>query len=90
MKAVTKIAKRLKDSSIDSESAAIFKELIQALDGKREFQLANFYNLNYHDFELALSLLIDWRLQQYSMTEGGLVGLMQKARGDQNATEINA
>lgn len=84
MKAVTKIAKRLKDSSIDPESAVIFKDLIQALHDNKEFQLARFYNLNYDDFDLALSLIIEWRLQRYRMTEGGLAGLLQEARNARN------
>lgn len=90
MKAVKKIAKRLTDSTIDQESAAIFKDLIQALHEKREFQLTRFYNLNYEDFDLALSLLIDWRLQRFTMAEGGLVGLLQEASNTRNVSLYHA
>lgn len=86
MKAVKKIARRLKDSTIDPESAVIFKDLIQALHTQSEFQLTRFYNLNYADFDLALSLLIEWRLQRYTMATGGLIGLMQEASEAKNTS----
>ena len=86
MKAVKKIARRLKDSTIDPESAVIFTDLIQALHMKSDFQLTRFYNLNYEDFDLALSLLIEWRLQRYTMAEGGLIGLVQEASQANNAS----
>lgn len=86
MKAVKKIARRLKDSSIDPESATIFKDLIQALHVQSDFQLTRFYNLNYEDFDLALSLLIEWRLQRFTMAEGGLIGLMQEASKAKNTS----
>ncbi|MBT9611846.1 MAG: hypothetical protein IV108_01100 [Burkholderiales bacterium] len=90
MKAVQKIAKRLKDSTTDPESAIIFRDLIQALHTQREFQLTRFYNLNYEDFDLALSLLIEWRLQRFTMVEGGLVGLLQEASNTKNASMYHA
>ena len=90
MKAVKKIARRLTDSTIDQESAIIFKDLIQALHEKREFQLTRFYNLNYEDFDLALSLLIEWRLQRFAMAEGGLMGLLQAASNTNNASQYHA
>jgi len=86
MKAVKKIARRLKDSSIDPETAAIFKDMIQALHVQSEFQLTRFYQLNYEDFDLALSLLTEWRLQRYTMVEGGLIGLMQEASKAKNTS----
>lgn len=90
MKAINKIAKRLKDSTIDPESAIVFKDLIQALHDKREFQLTRFYSLNYSDFDLALSLLIEWRLQRFAMTEGGLAGLLQEASNANSASLYHA
>lgn len=90
MKAVKKIARRLTDSTIDQESAAIFRDLIQALHTQREFQLTRFYNLKYEDFDLALSLLIEWRLQRFTMAEGGLMGLLQEASTSRNAPQFHA
>ncbi|MDP1682492.1 MAG: hypothetical protein Q8L39_12055 [Burkholderiales bacterium] len=88
MKAVQKIAKRLKDSTINPESAIIFRDLIQALHAQREFQLTRFYNLNYEDFDLALSLLIEWRLQRFTMAKGGLMGLLQEASNTNKSASI--
>lgn len=90
MKAVKKIARRLKDSTLDQESADIFRDLVQALHLQREFQLTRFYKLNYDDFDLALSLLIEWRLQRFTMAEGGLLGLLQEASNAKNASIFHA
>ena len=90
MKAVKKIAKRLNDSSLNQESADVFQDLIQALHEKREFQLTRFYNLNYDDFDLALSLIIEWRLQRFTMAKGGLMGLLQEASNTNNASIYHA
>ena len=90
MKAVKKIAKRLNDSSLNQESADVFQDLIQALHEKREFQLTRFYNLNYDDFDLALSLIIEWRLQRFTMAKGGLMGLLQEASNANSASIYHA
>jgi len=90
MKAIKKIARRLKDTTLDQESVVVFKDLIQALQDQREFQLTRLYNLNYGDFELALSLLIEWRLQRFAMTEGGLMGLLQEASNANSASIYHA
>ena len=90
MKAINKIAKRLNDSTLDPDTAVIFRDLIEALHEKREFQLNRFYDLNYSDFDLALLLLVEWRLQRFGMVENGLKGLLQVANTAQHTHPLHA
>ncbi len=72
MHATKKIAKLLKDPNTDPESKEIFSELVNALDGREKLEITRLFKLNYSDFELALQLLVDWRLHQYRKPSGGL------------------
>ena len=82
MRATKKIAKRLKDPNIDQESAAIFSELIDALDGRDKFDISRLFKLNYNDFELSLTLLVDWRLHQFAKPAGGLKQVLDETVQD--------
>jgi hypothetical protein len=50
--------------------AAVLATLIQALQDEGSFNLGALYGLAIDQFELALQLLDDWRLQRYYM--GGM------------------
>jgi len=82
MRATKIIAKRLKDPNIDLQSREIFGELINALDGRDKLDITRLFNLNYNDFELALRLLVDWRLQQYRKPVGGLKQAIEETTTD--------
>ena len=82
MRATKIIAKRLKDPNIDLQSKEIFGELINALDGRDKLDITRLFNLNYNDFELALRLLVDWRLQQYRKPVGGLKQAIEETTTD--------
>lgn len=82
MRATKKIAKRLKDPNIDQESTAIFSELINALDGRDKFDISRLFKLNYNDFELTLTLLVDWRLHQFAKPAGGLKQVLDETTQD--------
>jgi len=84
MRATKKIAKRLKDPNADSESKMIFGELINALDGHEKLEIARLFELNYSDFELALGLLVDWRLHQYIKPAGGLKQEIEETKTENN------
>lgn len=84
MHATKKIAKRLKDPTIDPESKAFFNNMINALDEREKIDLARIFKLNYHDFELAIGLLLDWRLQQYRKPAGGLKQAIEETPQDNN------
>ena len=64
MNAIKEIRKYLeKDSS--SDSAKILARLAAALAEERPFPLADLYRLDYDEFQLAMELLKDWRLDRY-------------------------
>jgi hypothetical protein len=84
MRATKKIARRLKDPNADSESKMIFGELINALDGHEKLEIARLFELNYSDFELALGLLVDWRLHQYIKPAGGLKQEIEETKTENN------
>lgn len=82
MRVTKKIAKRLRDPSIDPESKSIFGELVSALDGQEKIDISHLFNLNYSDFELAIGLLVDWRLHQFGKPEGGLKQVLDETSPD--------
>ena len=84
MRATKKIAKRLKDPNIDPESKQILGELVNALDEREKIDIVRIFKLNYNDFELAIGLLVDWRLQQYRKPAGGLKQAIEETTPDNN------
>ena len=84
MRATKKIARRLKDPHTDPESKKVFSELINALDGRDKLEIARLFELNYSDFELALGLLVDWRLHQYIKHPGGLKQEIEDTKTENN------
>jgi hypothetical protein len=49
----------------NSESGKILRSLVTALGEDREFVLTDLYRLDFEDFELALALLGEWRLDRH-------------------------
>jgi len=84
MRATKKIAKRLKDPSLDPESKEILNALVNALDTREKIDMSRLFDLNYNDFELVLKLLVDWRLQQYRKPSGGLKQAIEETAPDNN------
>lgn len=76
MNALKQLEKHLKKGSADS-SNPIFERLIKALCLKKKFDLAELYELNYEDFELALEIIKDWRLDRYTKTKDRLKEMYQ-------------
>jgi len=48
-----------------SENGRALAQLASALAEERQISLADLYRLNYDEFELAIDLLKDWRLDRY-------------------------
>lgn len=64
----------LQDS--ESDRSKLFVRLLIALVEETDFNLHDFYQLNHDDFELAMSLLKDWRLERYYASKTKLWGLV--------------
>jgi hypothetical protein len=52
-------------ASADESSAAIFRQLLDALEQGASFDLQQLYQLPYGDFDTALHALREWRSQRY-------------------------
>ena len=74
MKALKK-ARKLIETSPESSEARILSALVVALESEAPFALNDLYKLNYDDFELALDLLKEWRLDRYYMSKVRLLDL---------------
>jgi len=64
LNAIKQIRKYL-EKNPSTESARALAELAAALAEERDYSLAALYRLNYDEFNLAIELLKDWRLDRY-------------------------
>ena len=49
-----------------SSDSKVFRELLDALERSEPVCLSKLYDLGYHEFELALDAMKDWRLHRFS------------------------
>lgn len=71
MNVLKQLEKHLEQGQAD-EANPIFERLIRALCLQEKFDLAELYELNYEDYELALDVLKAWRLGRYTKTKDRL------------------
>ena len=64
MNAIKKVRKYL-TANPNSDDSNILSRLVASLGEESPFLLADLYKLDYEGFELAISLLQDWRLDRY-------------------------
>lgn len=64
-----KFEKRLLGSCKDDTACLVLKRLVKALCLNEDFRLSEIYELSYDDFELALNIMKDWRLDRYTKTK---------------------
>ncbi len=64
MRAIKK-ARRLILSQPQTLAAQTLSKLILSLENETEFSIADLYRLNLKEFEMAISLLEEWRLDRY-------------------------
>lgn len=69
MDTLQKVIRKIRMHS-DQNSAAALTALIESLDQRAQFDLQRLYQLSYKDFELALELIKDWRLDSYRYEPG--------------------
>jgi hypothetical protein len=91
MRAVKK-ARKLIEANPTNSTAEILSRLVLALESETPFQLADLYKLGYADFELALAVIAEWRLDRYYTSKAVLLDLsMQVEQGKaQSPTESPA
>lgn len=91
MRAVKK-ARKLIEANPTNSTAETLSRLVLALESETPFQLADLYKLGYADFELAMAVIAEWRLDRYYTSKAVLLDLsMQVEKGKaQVATESPA
>ncbi|WP_408597664.1 hypothetical protein [Limnohabitans sp.] len=64
MRAIKK-ARKLIEQDPATATAVVFAKLVLALEAEEDFSFKQLYELGIDDFELAIELLKDWRLDRY-------------------------
>ncbi len=60
-----KKARRLIEADPHTATAKTLAALVRALESEEKFDLADMYKLNYDNFNLAIDILKEWRLDRY-------------------------
>ena len=71
MNAIKK-TRRLIEAEPSSSSAMTLARLVRALESEEKFELGNLYELDYDNFNLAIEILKEWRLDRYYMGKAKL------------------
>lgn len=74
-----KKARKLVQANPDSPGARTLSALVVALESNQDFPLSQLYALSYSQFELALEVLGEWRLDRYYSSKGRLLDLSLQA-----------
>jgi hypothetical protein len=64
MRSIKKVKKFIEESP-DSFEGITFSKLILSLESGVEFPVKELYKLNSHEFELAMNLMKDWRIDRF-------------------------
>ena len=64
MNEIKKARKLIKTDPL-APAAVILSKLVRALESDEQFNLADLYRLNYDNFNLAIDILKEWRLDRY-------------------------
>ncbi|MDZ4103227.1 MAG: hypothetical protein U1E12_16280 [Hydrogenophaga sp.] len=68
-----KKARKLIQASPESPGAKTLAALVIALESDQAFALSQLYSLSYSQFELALEILGEWRLDRHFNSKGRLL-----------------
>ena len=83
-----KKARKLIQSNPESEGAKVLSELVIALESNQAFPLSRLYTLNFSQFELALEILSEWRLDRYYSGKAKLLGASVQLTAMQTALDV--
>ncbi len=74
MRALKKARQRIEQDP-DSPSSMLLARLVLALEGQGTFEVKELYTLDFGDFDLALQLLNEWRLDRHFSAKFRLMDL---------------
>ena len=81
-----KKARRLIEANPHTEAAKTLASLVRALESEEKFDLTSIYKLNYDNFNLAINIMKEWRIDRYYSGKAKLHDLsMQVAALDPGA-----
>ena len=94
MRALKK-ARKLIEKKSGTPSADIMSRLVLALESEVPFLLSDLYSLDYDDFNLAMEVMAEWRLDRYYTSKAVLLDLsmqvnLQNAQASAGATVAKA
>ena len=78
MRAIKKI-KRIIEQNPQDKAPQIFSRLITCLAEEADFSLKELYELNSNEFELAIEVLEEWRLDRFYMGKAKVFDVAQQA-----------
>ena len=67
-----KKARRLIETNPHTDAAKTLAALVRALESEEKFDLGTLYKLNYDNFNLAIDILKEWRLDRYFSSKAKL------------------
>lgn len=86
MNAVIEIRKIIQDH-VGSAKAKTLSALVLALENEDPFDVSSLYQLDFDAFELALSLLKEWRLDRYYSNKAKLIQASSEALTNSSVTK---
>jgi len=78
VRAVKKI-KRIIEKNPQDQASQVFSKLITSLAEEVDFSLKDLYLLDANEFQLAMEVLQEWRLDRYYMGKAKLFDVAQQA-----------
>lgn len=84
MRALKK-ARKLIENKSGKPAADILSRLVLALESDAPFQLSDLYSLDYDDFNLAMEVMAEWRLDRYYTSKAVLLDLSLQLNLQQQA-----
>lgn len=85
-----KQARKLIEKKPESPAAQALSTLVVALESETPFTLQTLYQLDYDDFELALDVLKEWRLDRYYSSKVRLLDLSVQVEAMREDDKVKA
>lgn len=75
-----KLVRKIIQDHAGSAKAQTLSALVLALENEGPFDVSSLYQLDFDDFELALALLKEWRLDRYYSSKAKLIQASSEAQ----------
>jgi hypothetical protein len=82
-----KQVRRIIQDQVGSPKAKTLSALVLALENEEPFDVSSLYQLDFDTFELALTLLKEWRLDRYYSSKAKLVQTSSEAMTNPSVTK---